>query len=63
MVSNNDTPGTLGAIISVTMASITQLEEIAELTKIAAGLVGIVAGIFTIVYYYKKIQKLNDNTK
>jgi uncharacterized membrane protein YuzA (DUF378 family) len=45
------------------MASITQLEEIAELTKIAAGIVGIVAGIFTIVYYYKKIQKLNDHTK
>ena len=63
MVSNNDTPGTIGAITSIVMASVTQLEDIAEIVKIFAGIVGIVAGIFTIVYYHKKIQKINGNTK
>ena len=63
MVTNNDTPGTIGAVTSICMASITQLEEVEILVKIAAGLVAIVVGIMTIVYYHKKIQKLNADNK
>jgi len=63
MVTSNDTPGTIGAVTSICMASIAQLEEVEVLVKIVAGIVAIVVGIFTIIYYHKKIQKINADNK
>lgn len=63
MVTNNDTPGTIGAVTSISMASIAHLEEVEIIVKITAGLVAIVVGIMTIIYYHKKIQKLNADNK
>ncbi len=62
MVTSNDTPGTIGAVTSISMASVANLEQVEIIVKIIAGIVAIVVGVMTIIYYHKKIQKLNaDN--
>jgi hypothetical protein len=45
------------------MASVANLEQVEIIVKIIAGLVAIVVGVMTIIYYHKKIKKLNADNK
>lgn len=59
MVNNNNTnDGIVGTILSATAAVVSNLDTVETSVRILAGLVAIVAGIATTIYYVKKIKGL-----
>lgn len=59
MVNNNNTnDGIVGTILSTTAAVVSNLDTVETTVRILAGIVAIVAGIATTIYYVKKINGL-----
>ena len=59
MVNHNNTnDGIVGTILSATAAVVSNLDTVETSVRILAGLVAIVAGIATTIYYVKKINSL-----
>jgi hypothetical protein len=59
MVNHNNTnDGIVGTILSFTAAVVSNLDTVETTVRILAGIVAIVAGIATTIYYVKKINGL-----
>ncbi len=59
MVNHNNTnDGIVGTILSATAAVVSNLDTVETSVRILAGLVAIVAGIATTIYYVKQINSL-----
>lgn len=59
MVNNSQhSDGALGVILSTTGAIVSNLDTVETSVRILAGLVAIVAGILSAIYYTKKIKNM-----
>jgi len=56
--SNNHADGVIGTFLSITAAVVSNLETVETSVRILAGLVAIIAGITTTIYYAKKISNI-----
>ncbi len=58
--NNSHADGILGVITSGTMAAISNLETVEVSVRIFAGIIAIIAGIYTARYYHYKTKNLKD---
>jgi hypothetical protein len=59
-----DTIGTISASTSVVSALASKATEFQPIISALSGLIAIITGVFAILYYIKKMKKINgENTK
>jgi predicted transporter len=58
--SHNAVEGFFGTVLSVSMAIVSNLEQVEMTVRIIAGIIAIIAGIYTARYYHFKTKKLRN---